>query len=330
MKILSRSGLCLVVFLLGCLVLVGASGGLVWAAATGADTPPTVPSVTENGLTVAPYLQDLTLPKNSEPLETTIQITNTTAYPQSLEVTAVDLSTLNNSGGIPLLGANLANLQARYRLSPWLTVSPDTFTVAPAASQSVQITVRNDPAIPAGGHYGAILFHDLSARDAQKGVTTVEPIVTALLFVSKTDGAQYGLNLDSWDLPLVWDRLPASTTLLFRNTGTVHLVPRGVVQILDPFGREVGRGIVDQDSLFLFPGVSRTYPVSIRSLALPLVPGRYTVTASYRYDGKAGFVTVKQTFWLTPPIFLLFVAVLILVLLGFYFLFWYNWYKRRR
>jgi hypothetical protein len=108
--------------------------------------------------------------------------------------------------------------------------------------------------------------------------------------------------------------------LRFQNNGNVHLVPRGVISVTDPFGRVVVKGIINQESALILPETLRVYPVRLDKLATSLVPGRYTLTTTYRYDGKDDFTIVSSQFDFIPPI-----AIVIVLLLAVAF----GWYAIR-
>jgi hypothetical protein len=109
-----------------------------------------------------------------------------------------------------------------------------------------------------------------------------------------------------------------AVTLRFENSGNVHVVPRGILTLTDPIGRTVGRGILNESSSMILPESQRFYKTELRRLAPLFVPGWYSLTISYRYDGKNEFEAVSSKIFFFP--WQSIVGIVTTIVLGYYIL----------
>jgi hypothetical protein len=92
------------------------------------------------------------------------------------------------------------------------------------------------------------------------------------------------------------------------------VVPPGVVAVLDPAGREVAHGVINDGSSIVLPGAIRQLPVALTQEAGVLLPGRYNLVVTWRYDGHDGFTRSEFPFTLIDLSLLIGWVVALLVL----------------
>jgi hypothetical protein len=138
------------------------------------------------------------------------------------------------------------------------------------------------------------------------------------VFVKKIGGEINGLGLKGSEFSRNVVRLPEKVRLRFQNSGNVHVVPRGIVTIIDPLGRVAIKGIINEESGIILPETLRTYPVTLKSVEKILVPGNYTLSIAYRYDGKEAFETVSTGLGFFVPVPVIAGAMAVAGLLGWY------------
>ena len=87
-------------------------------------------------------------------------------------------------------------------------------------------------------------------------------------------------------------------------------MPRGTVKLISPFGTVVSEGIINQDSSFVLPEMSRQLNVEMRQISSTgLWPANYRIQVNYRYDGLDTFARKQQTlFFINIPGVLVFIA----------------------
>ncbi len=258
---------------------------------------------TVSGLTVNPVFQEVTLEgTKAEPFS--VAVTNGTDVLVTLRVSVLDFGSLDESGGVAFLGAQ-NDFEKKYALAAWMQPEKDTLTLRPGETQSVRVTVENRDSLSPGGHYAALVFKagDDTGSAAGENSIAVNQYFSTLVFVKKIGGEIYRMDLKDFDYaPKNLFRFPRKTTLRFQNSGNVHLTPRGTVTVADPLGRTVAKGIVNEESALILPESLRLYPVTLKGLAANLIPGRYTLMITSRYDGREGFDTESTRFFFVPPL----------------------------
>lgn len=247
----------------------------------------------EGAFSVEPLFTDIRLDGEAE-YPFSLEVGNTTSEPIVFRLSFVDFGSLDESGGIAFLGQG-SDLQKRYGLASWLSAEMDVVTVFPGEKKRIGLSVTNRESLSPGGHYGAVLFHSekegSDAVDAPSNIS-ISSNFTALIFVRKTGGEIQQLQYRDAVIRTDALSIPDKVSERFQNSGNVHLTPRGVVEVRDPFGYIVRRGILNEDSALILPESYRLYPIVLKSLRTAIFPGFYTVSATYRYDGKEDFMTL--------------------------------------
>lgn len=269
------------------LLMFGAAGALpVWAATQTPSSPPAA-----SGITLSPTLKELVISSGLIEAPTTIVLTNRTGHDLAASIRLVDFSSLNQYGGVSFGEAGLPI--AKYALAKWM-ILPGGNTVALPSGQSVQVPVSivNRSDLAPGGHYGAVVATISTSTGVDANNVNLKQQLVSLVFVNKLGGEQYGLQLQSLAASARW-KLPSSVSLHFRSTGNVHVVPRGYVTVADPTGKIVAKGLINPESTLVLPGTSRQFVTTLSPVGSSQIPGRYTVTAHYRYEEQTQFATMS-------------------------------------
>lgn len=270
------------------------------------------------GITVSPALQEITLEAEQTEHTFTVKVTNHTGMQQDIKLSAIDFGALDESGGVAFLGSSPDVWQQKYGLQQWLIFEKDTITIDPNTTGEVNVTIINRESLAPGGHYGAVLATPIP-RDSDVSGTKVEiqQSASALILLKKLGGERYEMSLDRLEIEPGLKGQPSKVLLRFHNSGNMHVIPRGYVLIKDSFGRTVSEGTINTVSGSILPESFRKYSVDMRQLTSWTAPGRYTVEAYYRYDGKEDFEFYQQSFGIY--IIAIYAAIVLLLLaLGLY------------
>jgi hypothetical protein len=247
--------------------------------------PPSLPPATSGGITISPTLKELVLSSGLIEARTTIVLTNRTGRDLTAGIRVVDFSALNEYGGVSFGQAGLA--VSKYALANWMALPGGNQVALPnGQSTLVALRVENRSDLAPGGHYGAVVV--TAGTSATSNNVNFKQELVSLVFVKKLGGEQYGLQLQS----LTADensKIPNAATLRFSSTGNVHVVPRGYVTVTDLTGKIVAKGLINPESTLILPGTTRQFVTLLQPIANSKLPGRYTVTAYYRYEGQNQF-----------------------------------------
>jgi hypothetical protein len=260
-------------------------------------------AATKSGITISPTFQEISILPNQTGNTNTFAVSNNNDSPVTFDLAAIDMGALDDSGGVVFSGLS-TDYQQKYGLAKWLQIDQPTLMIAPHSTQNVKFTIVNDATLSPGGHYGAIVVKPQGENSGQSQIN-LQPQAASLLFVKKLGGEVAKLQLETPKTKTYWWHLPSQIDLVFRNTGNVHVVPRGLVTIKDPHGNQVGRSIINPDSSLILPEHTRIYKSSLTSSKKLLWPGMYKAGVQYRFDGtqetSTGVITyrfINLPFWL--------------------------------
>jgi hypothetical protein len=243
------------------------------------------PAYAVNGLTVSPPLKEVTLGPGLIETATYVTLQNNTSQSIRAHLQLADLRALGEYGGTSL---DKAGLSDKYDLADWMTLpSGDTVIIASGETLRVKVDIANRSDLAPGGHYGAVVITSSSDNSVKSDVNINQQLVS-LLFIKKLGGEVYGLQLESQDYKKT-SGIPQEVTTRFKGTGNVHVIPRGYIEVTDPVGKVVAKGIINEDSNIVLPDKSRQFVSLMNPIAAADRSGRYKVTVYYRYDGQKDF-----------------------------------------
>jgi hypothetical protein len=275
----------------------------------------TVKQATPQGITLSPAVVQAEVASTESEHQLTFKITNNKPVTQNIDISSADFNTLDESGGLVFVGTNPTKLQKKYGLATWLRLPQTSVTLAPRQTAEVQAIISNEASLAPGGHYGAFML-SLTDESQPSGTNkvAVHPIASSLLFINKVGGDTHRLRLTAADTDGNIFKLPKTVTLRFYNDGNTHLIPRGTVTITDPRGKLVAKGIINENSNIILPETYRRFSVSLNRTSTALIPGKYKIITSFRFDGYDQFRSYQSSqYLLTPP--LLVIALLIVVII---------------
>jgi hypothetical protein len=247
------------------------------------------------GITVSPPLKELVLGPGLVEAHTNVTVTNTTGQDVVATIRLVDFEALDEFGGVSLGQAGATS--GKYGLAGWMSLpGGPTYKIQNGKSATVPIAIANKDDLTPGGHYGAAIVSISSDPISGSGNgVALKREVASLLFVKKLGGEVYGLRLESLktDKP---GTVPSTVTTKFKGTGNVHVVPRGYVEVTDPKGKLVSKGILNPESTIVMPDSSRQYVTIMQPVQNSSAWGQYTITAHYRHDDQEKFETYSVHF----------------------------------
>lgn len=264
----------------------------------------------KTSVVLSPPFQNITLPNSQKSVNFQFTLDNQTDKTLTLKISTQDFQSLNEEGGVAFLGDGTSFGQ-KYGLLPWITIPTGLVVMNPGQKQIVTGTINNDDKLTPGGHYAAVVASLDQSNTTNKNEVTLVSAISTLLFVNKTGGEQYKLELDSLNMSSFLVKVPTEITARFHNTGNVHEVPRGTVTLTDLAGRQVAQGTVNVESAEILPDSYRQIRIGLNSTRPTWLPGRYKLQMQYRYDGTSDVINVDKTIWLIPTKFLIGLLVLI-------------------
>jgi hypothetical protein len=201
-----------------------------------------------------------------------------------------------------------------YALSQWVTVSPQTFTLAPKSSQNVTFTINIPANAEPGGRYGTILASANSSVKTLNGSgEAVSPRVGALVLLTVQGPINYTARVATFQpTQKLYQHAPATLTLRIYNGSTVHITPVGFITLTNIFGQKVAT--IPVDPKIILP---QNYRLIETNTSANLAIGYYTTNLALVYGDKNAQLLSTSSFIIFPWKIGIPVIVVVLLLLWF-------------
>lgn len=211
---------------------------------------------------------------------------------QEMTIILKDIQVSDETGGVQLVDDS----HGRYSLSKWMTIEPAEFTLGPQEHQAVNLTIRIPDNAEPGGHYGALFGETGTSGEIEGSGATVKAGVAAPILITVAGPISYtGEIIEFREVPFV-NLGPVDFLIRFKNTGTVHYKPHGVIEIFNWFGNKVDVVTVSEQ---------RAFPETIRQLVATwnrrLLFGQYRAVATIYFGAEDERQdTAEVSFWAFP------------------------------
>jgi len=214
--------------------------------------------------------------------EYTLTYENNTNTDITLLLSLSDFNELEESYKINFLEKQDAK-NYKYSLSSWVTFENNRLQLSPNEKKSVRVFIDKDR-ITKGGHYASILAEVEQSEDEKK--VNVRGILSSLLFVRASTGKEIeDGKIRSFRPQRDGIEHPDSFILRFENSGNVHVVPYGYIEVFDPLGNKIAKGIFNENSLDALPESIRRYDIKVIPYQKFFIPGFYNAKI-YIHFGK--------------------------------------------
>jgi hypothetical protein len=285
------------------------------AAVFAATSKTTTPTAGTQNLRVSPVRTDLSVNKGSSGTVKTF-VTNLTAAPVTVKPIENDF-VAGDERGTPALILNENSYAPTHSLKRFM-VPLSNITIAPKATQEVDVTIRVPATAQAGGYFGAIRFAPISANNQQVNVSgsvaslilmTVPGDLVETLALTNFDVQQHGGSGTNFRTPN-----DLSLLLRFQNKGNVQEEPFGQIYV------QKGKKVLYTYNFNNNDPKQSVLPDSARRWDIPLKGfskfGKYTVGATFTYGSKGTSIEVTKTIWIIPTAYIIAaLAIIIFIIL---------------
>lgn len=225
-----------------------------------------------------------------------VQLTSREGEPRNYSINIEDFSVSDDgTDNIQFYGNGAGPFSAK----PWITPAVENFGLkhGERAFIPVKISIPNDASV--GDHYSVVIFQrDLKQSEEQKGGFNLIARIGALLLITVKgdlikEGSMEGFSVGR---PIYWS-LPAQFSIIYKNTGTVHLTPSGRIEVKNIFGIPVD-DIDVKDWYVLRNSVRKREIIWQPKFAL----GYYSATLHLASAGQADETVQTVRFWIIPAL----------------------------
>lgn len=259
-------------------------------------------------------------PGTSKADEITLHNTGTEAI--ALKVYAENFTASNETGGMSFNTDDTAQYSARS----WIEIQNPNLVIDPGSSKKVAFDIAVPADAEPGGHYAVLFFEPIpGVAEQSESNVSVSQRVGALIFLTVSgDMTEQGQVLGatasdkcsgvqcSFKTAKFREWGPVPFEFRFENTGSVHVLVSGKIEIFNIFGVKVAE--LPIDSKTVLPGSTRLFEA--KWLREPLL-GLYKAKLSINYGTSNLSQTATISFWAFPwklAVIILFVVLIFVVL----------------
>jgi hypothetical protein len=276
---------------------------------------PTAHAQTQKGITVSPSIIHIDLATDQPKYELTY--TNNTNTNINLVLSVQDFSELEANYQLNFLSQKDA-ANYKYSLASWISFENNNLQLNPGEIKTVTVFINKDR-ITKGGHYASILAQVQQAQN--KSAINILPTLSSLLFVRASTGQEIEQGEINDFMPLRDGiEFPETFITMFQNSGNVHVVPHGLIQIYDPLGNLVAKGTFNINSLDALPESIRRFDTNIDLYQKVLLPGIYTAKINLHFGNTDKTISASVKFFSQGMFDFIKIAlgIIIISLLGLY------------
>ncbi len=237
-----------------------------------------------------------------------ISVANRISDDREFKLTTEDISgTADGTRAMVFLGEE----DGPYTVKDYISFPKESFTLDLGDRARIPVTITVPADAEPGGYYGGVLVSTIKDDGMEDGASARSPIVARVgtLFFITVPGEAVKMG-ETKQMSLLgakqwYEKGPFKFSILYENTGSVHLNPYGEIRIKNIFGEEVG--FVELEPWFVLPKSLRSRDIEWNR---ELLFGRYTATALVNRGYEDIVDEVAVTFYVLPwkvilPIFLM-------------------------
>jgi hypothetical protein len=248
--------------------------------------------------------------------EGTLKVVNSSDQPLTFKVQVKDFVVDNTIGTPHILPDN--TLSKKYSASNWIAVVPETFTIQPGKTQQLSYYLQVPSDARPGGHYAAIVYEPQELIGVQGTGTGVETHVGTLFYVRVNGNIVENATVKKFAAePYLAEYGPATIKTQIINYSDSHIRPIGTISVKNLLGQVVYSEKLEEHNIF--PEATRDFTTTIGK---KLMFGPYTAELKANYGTANNLTLFATTAFFIFPWKIVVVALLALVALVLFFIFW--------
>ncbi len=245
-----------------------------------------------------------------------LKVVNSSDQPLTFKAQVKDFVVEDTVGTPHILPDN--TLSKKYSASSWIAVVPDTFTIQPGKTQQLNYYLQVPADARPGGHYAAIVYEPQELIGVQGTGTGVETHVGTLFYVRVNGTIVENATVKKFVAdPSIAEYGPATIKTQIINYSDSHIRPIGTVSVKNLLGQMVYSEKLEEHNIF--PEATRDFTTTIGK---KLMFGPYTAELKANYGTNNNLTLFATTTFFIFPWKIVSVALLAIVALILFFIFW--------
>ncbi len=189
-------------------------------------------------------------------VSTQLKVKNAGSADETLKIDIMKFNAYEDSGKPALM-----ELEPTDTLDDWVSFSEQTFTIAPEEWKTVTATFALPPEASFGYYYAFVFTRADTERELKPQETAmVGGTATLVLLEAKVPDAKREVTVAEFSTDRrIYEFLPATFTIALKNTGNVHVAPRGNIFLSQWDGKEVALLEVNEGKGNILPSSTRIF-----------------------------------------------------------------------
>lgn len=290
----------------------------------GSALPVSAANTGGNGLRIAPVRTDLTIPPGTSQT-ITINVTNVTSTPATLQTIVNDFVANPNESGEPALILDPTQFASSHSLKRFITPSGN-FTLAPGQQKNIPIVITIPANAAGGGYYGAVRFAPATSSVGPNQNLSLAGSVGSLVLVKVPGNIKEQLSIASFDVRLANNPSTFFTTnkgltatIRFQNEGNIQEEPFGKILLRNRSGKVLATYELNNVNPpgNVLPDSTRKFNVTLDHVGSF---GQYKLEGNFGYGSGGQLLSASTTFYVIPLSliwgFIIFALLLIFIIFG--------------
>lgn len=228
-----------------------------------------------------------------ETVQETLKVKNDSNEELVLKAEAADFIVTDDQGTPLRIKEDLDN---RWALAKWITLSPQSFTVRPGEVQLVSMTIATPADALAGGHYAMVTYEP--SAEGMLGATgsKIAQKVGSLINVTIAGDINEDAQVVRFEPDAYFSEYgPIDFTTEIKNLSDIHITPAGTITISNMLNKT--SATLQLDQVNIFPFASRIYNNTFDG---KWRLGRYKAELNAAYGTTGQTATALLYFWVVP------------------------------
>jgi hypothetical protein len=218
-------------------------------------------------------------------------IRNSSSEPVIINAEAQDFVATGEEGEV-----SLTDNKSTYSLTSWIDLDTSRFTLEAGKQKAVKFSISVPYNAEPGGHYASIYARISPNLENTTSGSGVGQKIGSLLLLKVAGDTKETAAIESFKTTkYVNTKGPIAFDVRVKNTGSVHIKPKGIIAITDIFGNKVADLNVEQKNVL---------PDAIRHMSTswekPPMMGKFTATLLTYYGTGNSQLSAATTFWIIP------------------------------
>ena len=224
------------------------------------------------------------------------QISNTSDFSVRMKLIVKNYKVIDESGAL-----EFTDEQTGFEMKDWIVPEFLEINLKPFETKTINFIIRVPENAKSGGHYGAIVFEGKNSE-----IKNSDFGILILANVKKEEEIKQG-HFASFDIPFISEYSPIDFAIKIENTGNVHFLPEGKIEIFNIFGKKITEAELKND--YIYPSSTREFTSRWRKKNLS---GIFKAKINVEYNGEQ--IEATKFFIVFPWRLILFGAIAIITL----------------